>query len=66
MDNHQKLPPATLAVLIVPFMLLLTIPAGAAEVDELSLDDLLNTRITTASKFTVKEQGAKAERGSGD
>ena len=38
-------------------MLLLCVsalPAVAAEVDELSLDDLLNTRITTAAKFSQR------------
>lgn len=34
--------------------LTLATPASAAEVDELSLDDLLNTRITTAAKFSQR------------
>ena len=35
-------------------MLFLASPAGAAEVIDLSLEDLLNTKITTASKFSQR------------
>ncbi len=54
MSSRQNVLPSTLVVLIAPFALSMAIQASAAEVDDLSLDDLLNTRISTASKFSQR------------
>jgi hypothetical protein len=53
MIPENRLPSASLAVLVGMSVLLAAHPAVAAEVEDLSLDDLINTKITTASKFST-------------
>ncbi len=54
MIHERKSSSASLAVWVGMSVLLVAHPADAADVDDLSLDDLLNTRITTASKFSQR------------
>ena len=54
MSHRLKLSPAALTVWFGLAILPMARPVDAAEVDDLSLDDLLNTRITTASKFSQR------------
>jgi iron complex outermembrane receptor protein len=54
MSHRLKLSPVALTVWLGLSVLPMAPPVDAAEVDELSLDDLLNTRITTASKFSQR------------
>ena len=62
MRRRQNVLPATRVVLMALSILALSNQACAEDVDKLSLDDLLNTRITTASKFSqrVSESPASA------
>ncbi len=57
-----------LAALLILLVMILPVPVQAADVENLSLEDLINTKITTASKFSqrISEAPSRATVISGD
>jgi outer membrane receptor protein involved in Fe transport len=55
-STQRRAIPAVLSILVVSF----AHPVAAADIDQLTLEDLLNTKITTATKFSQRASEAPA------